>query len=84
MHVTVATSSAAFLYQKQRRRVSKRQIAASLSIGPRASMRRARYADLSWPLPKDLSDEAWWRLPGRRLMRLSGCAACGPPMSAQR
>jgi transposase len=45
--------------------MSKRQIAASLSIGPTAAgdcMRRARYAGLSWPLPEDLSDEALERL----------------------
>ncbi len=44
---------------------SKRQIAASLSIGATAAgdcMRRARYADLSWPLPEELSDEALERL----------------------
>jgi len=45
--------------------MSKRQIAASLSIGPTAAgdcMRRARCAGLSWPLPEDLSDEALERL----------------------
>jgi hypothetical protein len=41
--------------------MSKRQIAASLSIGPTAAgdcIRRARPAGLSWPLPEGLSDEA--------------------------
>jgi transposase len=45
--------------------MSKRQIAASLSIGATAAgdcMRRARYAGLSWPLPEELSDEALERL----------------------
>jgi transposase len=45
--------------------MSKRQIAASLSIGATAAgdcMRRARRAGLSWPLPEDLSDEALDRL----------------------
>ena len=40
--------------------MSKRQIAASLSIGATAAgdcIRRARRAGLSWPLPEDLSDE---------------------------
>jgi transposase len=41
--------------------MSKRQIAASLSIGPTAAgeiVRRARQAGLHWPLPEDMSDEA--------------------------
>ena len=41
--------------------MSKRKIAASLSIGVTAAgdcVRRARRAGLSWPLPEDLSDEA--------------------------
>ena len=41
--------------------MSKRQMATSLSIGPTAAgdcIRRARLAGVSWPLPKDLSDEA--------------------------
>ena len=41
--------------------MSKRKIAASLSIGMTAAgdcVRRARRAGLSWPLPDDLSDEA--------------------------
>ncbi len=45
--------------------LSKRQIAASLGLGLGLSptsvgeyIRRARYADLSWPLPETLSDEA--------------------------
>src|SRR5271155_4969445 len=45
--------------------MSKRQIAASLSIGQTAAgdcIRRARRAGLSWPLPEDLSDEALERL----------------------
>jgi transposase len=45
--------------------MSKRQIAASLSIGATAAgdcIRRARRAGLSWPLPEDLSDEALERL----------------------
>jgi len=45
--------------------MSKRQIAASLSIGVTAAgdcVRRARRAGLSWPLPEDLSDEALERL----------------------
>jgi hypothetical protein len=53
--------------------MSKRQIAASLSIGPTAAgdcMRRARYAGLSWPLPEDLSDEALERLLYTRVPRL--------------
>src|SRR3984957_17129049 len=45
--------------------MSKRKIAASLSIGATAAgdcMRRARCAGLSWPLPEDLSEEALGRL----------------------
>src|SRR5258708_5843725 len=45
--------------------MSKRKIAASLSIGVTAagdSIRRARRAGLSWPLPADISDEALERL----------------------
>ena len=45
--------------------MSKRKIAASLSIGVTAAgdcIRRARRAGLSWPLPADLSDEALERL----------------------
>jgi hypothetical protein len=45
--------------------MSKRRIAASLSIGPTAAgdcIRRARRAGLSWPLPEDVSDEALERL----------------------
>jgi transposase len=45
--------------------MSKRKIAASLSIGVTAAgdcMRRARRAGLIWPLPNDLSDEALERL----------------------
>ena len=41
--------------------MSKRKIAASLSIGVTAAgdcMRRARRAGLIWPLPEDLSDAA--------------------------
>ena len=41
--------------------MSKRKIAASLSIGATAAgdtVRRARRAGLSWPLPEELSDEA--------------------------
>jgi len=41
--------------------MSKRQIAASLSIGPTAAgdcIRRARRVGVSWPIPEDLSDEA--------------------------
>ena len=40
--------------------MSKRKIAASLSIGVTAAgdcIRRAKRASLSWPLPEDLSDE---------------------------
>jgi len=45
--------------------MSKRKIAASLSIGMTAAgdcIRRARRAGLSWPLPEDLSDAALERL----------------------
>src|ERR1017187_3657241 len=45
--------------------MSKREIAASLSIGMTAAgdcIRRARRAGLSWPLPEDLSDAALERL----------------------
>src|SRR5271165_6394720 len=45
--------------------MSKRKIAASLSIGVTAAgdtLRRARQAGLSWPLPEDMSDEALERL----------------------
>jgi transposase len=45
--------------------MSKRKIAASLSIGATAAgdcIRRARRAGLSWPLPEDLSDEALERI----------------------
>jgi hypothetical protein len=45
--------------------MSKRKIAASLSIGATAAadtVRRARRAGLSWPLPEELSDEALERL----------------------
>jgi transposase len=45
--------------------MSKRQIAASLSIGQTAAgdcIQRARRAGLSWPLPEALSDEALERL----------------------
>ena len=41
--------------------LSKRQIAASLGIGPTAAgacLRRAREAGISWPLPDDLGDDA--------------------------
>src|SRR5258708_25762784 len=41
--------------------LSKRQIAASLGIGPTAAgacLRRAREAGISWPLPDDLGDAA--------------------------
>jgi len=41
--------------------MSKRQIAASLSIGPTAAgdcLRRVRSVGLSWPLSEDLRDEA--------------------------
>lgn len=41
--------------------LSKRQIAASLGIGPTAAgacLRRAREASISWPLPDDLGDAA--------------------------
>jgi transposase len=45
--------------------MSKRKIAASLSIGVTTAgdaIRRARRAGLSWPLPEELSDEALERL----------------------
>jgi transposase len=45
--------------------LSKRKIAASLSIGVTTTgdvIRRARRAGLSWPLPDELSDEALERL----------------------
>ena len=45
--------------------MSKRKIAASLSIGVTAAgdcIRRARRAGLSWPLPENLSDEALERI----------------------
>ena len=45
--------------------MSKRKIAASLSIGVTTAgeaIRRARRAGLSWPLPEYLSDEALERL----------------------
>ena len=45
--------------------MSKRKIAASLSIGATAAgdcMRRARRAGVSWPLPEDLTDAALERL----------------------
>src|SRR3974390_3066408 len=45
--------------------MSKRKIAASLSIGVTTAgeaIRRARRAGLNWPLPEHLSDEAWGRL----------------------
>jgi transposase len=45
--------------------MSKRKIAASLSIGATAAgdcIRRARRAGLSWPLPEDLSDEVLERI----------------------
>ena len=45
--------------------MSKRQIAASLSIGATAAgdcIRRAHRAGLSWPLPEDLSDEVLERI----------------------
>ena len=45
--------------------MSKRKIAASLSIGATAAgdcVRRARRAGLSWPLPENMSDEALERL----------------------
>ena len=41
--------------------LSNRKIAASIGVGPTVAgeyIRRARRADLSWPLPDDLSDEA--------------------------
>ena len=41
--------------------LSKRQIAASLGIGPTAAgacLRRAREAGIGWPLPDDLDDDA--------------------------
>jgi transposase len=41
--------------------LSKRQIAASLGIGPTAAgacLRRAREAGINWPLPHDLGDDA--------------------------
>ena len=41
--------------------LSKRQIAASLGIGPTAAgacLRRAREAGVGWPLPDDLDDAA--------------------------
>ena len=41
--------------------LSRRQIGASLNLGPTAVgeyLRRARRADLTWPLPESLSDEA--------------------------
>src|SRR5271157_5269457 len=45
--------------------MSKRKIAASLSIGATAAgdcIRRSRRAGLSWPLPENLSDEALERI----------------------
>jgi transposase len=45
--------------------LSKRQIAASLGIGPTAAgacLRRARDAGIGWPLPDDLDDDALERL----------------------
>jgi hypothetical protein len=45
--------------------ISKRKIAASLSIGATAAgdcIRRSRRAGLSWPLPENLSDEALERI----------------------
>ena len=45
--------------------MSKRQIAASLAIGPTAAgdcIRRARRAGVNWPVPEGLSDEALERL----------------------
>jgi transposase len=45
--------------------LSKREIAASLSIGVTTAgeiIRRVRRAGLSWPLPENLSDEAIERL----------------------
>jgi hypothetical protein len=45
--------------------MSKRKVAASLSIGATAAgdcVRRARRTGLSWPLPENLSDEALERL----------------------
>src|SRR5437763_2520575 len=45
--------------------LSKRKIAASLSIGVTTAgevIRRVKRAGLSWPLPEDLSDEALERL----------------------
>src|SRR5437868_11211174 len=45
--------------------MSKRMIAASLSVGVTTAgetIRRARRAGLSWPLPEELSDEALERL----------------------
>jgi hypothetical protein len=44
--------------------LSKRQIAASLGIGPTAAgacLRRAREAGVGWPLPDDLDDAAMER-----------------------
>ncbi len=45
--------------------LSKRQIAASLGVGPTSVgeyIRRARHAELGWPLPETLNDEALERL----------------------
>src|SRR5208282_3581386 len=53
--------------------LSKRQIAASLGIGPTAAgacLRRAREAGISWPLPDDLDDAAL----ERRLYANHNCA----------
>src|ERR1700731_4930956 len=54
--------------------MSKRKIAASLSIGATAAgdcIRRSRRAGLSWPLPENLNDEAVVRL------------LCPPPIEAK-
>jgi hypothetical protein len=61
--------------------MSKRQIAASLSIGPTAAgdcIRRARPAGLSWPLPEGLSDEALERSrPHKSPPRIDGRSRTG-------
>src|SRR5271165_7376974 len=62
--------------------VSKRKIAASLSIGATAAgdcIRRSRRAGLSWPLPENLSDEALERIlyPPPKLTREGSATAAG-------
>ena len=55
--------------------LSKRKIAASISVGTTAAdayIGRARRAGLSWPLPDDLSDEALEQLLFPAAPRISG------------